>query len=54
MLKNTSKFKENFIIYLSTLAFSLQTSFINFKFFKKNNEEITMSLLFLESHQLIF
>ena len=53
MLKNASKFKENFIIYLNSLAFSLQTSFINFKFFF-NNEETVTSLLFLESHQLIF
>ena len=53
MLKNASKFKENFIIYLNSLAFSLQTSFINFKVFF-NNEETVTSLLFLESHQLIF
>ena len=35
MLKNASKFKEHFIIYLNSLAFSLQTSFINFSFLKK-------------------
>ena len=33
--ENASKFEENFIIYLNSLAFSLQSSFINFKFFKK-------------------
>ena len=54
MLKNASKFKENVIIYLNLLVFSLQTSFINFKFFKKNIEGTAMSLLFSESHQLIF
>ena len=33
--KTPSKFKENFIIFLNSLAFYLQTSFINFKRFLK-------------------
>ena len=45
--KNASKFKE---IYLNSLAFSLQTSFINFRFLQKN-EATTKSLFWILVNQ---
>ena len=52
MLRNAKKFKEDFIIYLNSLAFSLQTSFINFKVFL-NNGATAKSPLFSDSPQSI-
>ena len=51
MLKNANKFKEDFFIYLNSLAFSLQT-FINFKVFL-NNGVTAKSPLFSSSRQSV-